>query len=90
VPKSGHGLPTDTLGRCANTTVSPPVSKAARRITTHCAQASGVQSTHGATRVGNDGLLPESQGVHCYSVHRGDGVAGQRSSFACQRVLAQQ
>jgi hypothetical protein len=90
VPKSGHGLPTDTLGRCADTTVSPPVSKTARRITAHCAWASGVQSTHGAARVGNDGLLPKSRGVRCYSVHGGDDTAGQCSSFACQRVLPQQ
>jgi hypothetical protein len=82
VPKTGHGLPTDTLGRYADTTVSPPVSKAARRITTYCAWASGAQSTHGATCMGNDGLLPESRGVRCYSVHGGDGAAGQRSSFA--------
>jgi hypothetical protein len=40
--------------------------------------------------VGNDGLLQESRGVRCHSVRGGDGVAGQRSSYACQRVLAQQ
>jgi hypothetical protein len=90
VPKTGHGLPNDTLGRYAATTVSPPVSKTARRITVHYARASGVQSTHSAARVVNDGLLPESRGVHCYSVCGCDGAAGQRSSFACQRVLAQQ
>jgi hypothetical protein len=33
VPKIGHGLPTDTLGWYADTTVSPPVSEAARCIT---------------------------------------------------------
>jgi hypothetical protein len=37
-----NGLPTDTLGRYANTTVSPPVSKAARRITVLGARARGV------------------------------------------------
>jgi hypothetical protein len=51
LPKTGHGLPTNTLGRYADTTVSPPVSKAAQRITAHCAQASSVQSTHCAARV---------------------------------------
>jgi hypothetical protein len=83
MPKTGRGLPTDTLGRYAVTTVSPPVSKVARRITVHCARASGVQSTHSAARVDNDGLLSESRGVHCYSVCGGDGAAGQHSSFAC-------
>jgi hypothetical protein len=39
VPKTGHGLPTDTLGRYADTTVSPPISKAARRITMYYVQA---------------------------------------------------
>jgi hypothetical protein len=39
VPKSKYGLLTDTRGRYADTTVSPPVSKAARRITVYCAQA---------------------------------------------------
>jgi hypothetical protein len=85
VPKIGHGLPTDTRGKYADTTVSPSVSKAARHIIAHCARASGVQSTHGAAHVGNDGLLPESRGVHCYSMRGGDGAAGQRSSFACQK-----
>jgi hypothetical protein len=37
VPKTRHGLPTDTLGRYADTTVSLPVSKAAR----HCALRAG-------------------------------------------------
>jgi hypothetical protein len=50
-PKTGHGLPTDTLGRYADTTVSLPVSKAAHRIIAHCARAGGVQSTHSAARV---------------------------------------
>jgi hypothetical protein len=50
VPKTGHDLPTDTLGRYADTTVSPPVFKAACHITVHCARASGVQSTHSAVR----------------------------------------
>jgi hypothetical protein len=39
VPKSKYGLLTDTRGRYADTTVSPHVSKAARRITMYCAQA---------------------------------------------------
>jgi hypothetical protein len=51
VPKTGHGLPTDTLGRYADTTVSPPVSNVARLITVHCAQAGGVRSSHSAARV---------------------------------------
>jgi hypothetical protein len=38
VPKTRHGLPTDTLGRYTDTTVSPPVSKAARHITVLCAR----------------------------------------------------
>jgi hypothetical protein len=42
VPKIGHGLPTDTLGRYADTMVSPPVTEAARRITVLCAQVGGV------------------------------------------------
>jgi hypothetical protein len=42
VPKIGHGLPTDTLGRYADTTVSPPVTEAARRITALRARAGGV------------------------------------------------
>jgi hypothetical protein len=37
-PNQKYGLPTDTRGRYADTTVSPPVSKAARRITVYCAQ----------------------------------------------------
>jgi hypothetical protein len=41
-------------------------------------------------RVGNDGLLQESRGVRCHRASGGDGMAGQRSSYACQRVLAQQ
>jgi hypothetical protein len=52
--------------------------------------ASGVQSNHGTARVGNDGLLQESRGVRCHSARGGDGAAGQRSSYAWQRVLAQQ
>jgi hypothetical protein len=39
VPKSKYGLLTNTRGRYAGTTVSPPVSKAAHRITVYCAQA---------------------------------------------------
>jgi hypothetical protein len=42
VPKTGHGLPTDTLGRYANTTVIPPVTEVAHRITVLCARAGGV------------------------------------------------
>jgi hypothetical protein len=42
VPKTEHGLPTDTLGRYADTTVSPPVTEVARHITTLRAQAGGV------------------------------------------------
>jgi hypothetical protein len=42
VPEIGHGPPTDTLGRYADTTVSPPVTEAARRITAPRARASGV------------------------------------------------
>jgi hypothetical protein len=37
MPKTRHGLPTDTLDRYANTTISLPVSKAAR----HCALRAG-------------------------------------------------
>jgi hypothetical protein len=33
VPEIGYELPTNTLGRYADTTVSPPVTEAARRIT---------------------------------------------------------
>jgi hypothetical protein len=59
----------------------------------HCALCMSkrrtVNSRHRAC-MGNDGLLPESRGVRCYSVRGGDGAAGQRSFFACQRVLAQQ
>jgi hypothetical protein len=40
--ETGHGLPTVTLGRYADTTVSPPVTEAARRITTPRTQAGGV------------------------------------------------
>jgi hypothetical protein len=39
VPKSKYGLLTDARGMYADTTVSPPVSKAARRIIVYCAQA---------------------------------------------------
>jgi hypothetical protein len=39
---TGRGLPTDTLGRYADTTVSPPVTEAARHITMLCARAGGV------------------------------------------------
>jgi hypothetical protein len=39
VPKSKYGLLTDTRGKYVDTTVSPPVSKTARRITVYCAQA---------------------------------------------------
>jgi hypothetical protein len=39
VPKSKYGLLTDTRDRYADTAVSPPVSKTARRITVNCAQA---------------------------------------------------
>jgi hypothetical protein len=42
VPKTKHGLPTDTLGRYADTTVSPPITKAVRHITTLRARAGGV------------------------------------------------
>jgi hypothetical protein len=42
VPVTGRGLPTDTLGRYVDTTVSPPVTDAARRITVLCARAGGV------------------------------------------------
>jgi hypothetical protein len=42
VPETGHGLPTNTLGRYADTTVSPPVTNAAPRITTPRTQAGGV------------------------------------------------
>jgi hypothetical protein len=51
MPKIGHSLPTDTLGRYTDTTVSPSVSKMARRITVHCAQAGGVQSSHSVAHV---------------------------------------
>jgi hypothetical protein len=43
-----------------------------------------------APRVGDDGLLQVSRGARCNSVRGGDGAAGQRCSFACQRVLTQQ
>jgi hypothetical protein len=33
--------------------------------------ASGVQSTHGTARVGNDGLLQESRGARCHSARGG-------------------
>jgi hypothetical protein len=42
MPETGHGLPTDTLGRYADITVSPQVIEAARHITTPRARASGV------------------------------------------------
>jgi hypothetical protein len=42
VPETGHGLPTDALGRYADTTVSPLVIEAVRRITTPRAWARGV------------------------------------------------
>jgi hypothetical protein len=40
-----------------------------------------------APRVGDDGLLKVSRGVRYNSVRGGDGAAGQRGSFVCQRVL---
>jgi hypothetical protein len=42
VPKIGHGLPTNTFDRYADTTVSPPVTEAARRITVLYTRAGGV------------------------------------------------
>jgi hypothetical protein len=42
MPGSGRGLVTDTSGRYADTTVSPPVTKVARRITTPRTKAGGV------------------------------------------------
>jgi hypothetical protein len=42
VPETGHGLPTDTLARYADTTVSPPITEAVRRITAPRARARGV------------------------------------------------
>jgi hypothetical protein len=42
VPMTGYGLPTDTLGRYVDTTVSPQVTEVACRITAPCARASGV------------------------------------------------
>jgi hypothetical protein len=42
MPETGHGLPTDTLGRYASTTVSPPVTEVVRRVTAQRAWARGV------------------------------------------------
>jgi hypothetical protein len=42
VPETGHGLPTGTLGRYADTTVSPPVTEGARCITAPRARVRGV------------------------------------------------
>jgi hypothetical protein len=85
VPKTGHGLPTDMLGRYVDTTVSLSASH-------HRTLCAGKRCTVNSQRraVGNDGLLPVSRGVRCYSVRGGDGAAGQRGFFVCQRVLAQQ
>jgi hypothetical protein len=52
MPKTGYGLPTHTLGSYADTTVSLPITKAARHITVLCARAGGIQSHHSAARMG--------------------------------------
>jgi hypothetical protein len=88
VPKSKYGLLTDTRGRYADTTVSPHVSKVARRIIVYCVQVAYSLLT--APRAWVMMVLQESRDVCCHSARGGDGVAGQRSSYACQRVLAQQ
>jgi hypothetical protein len=51
VPGLGRGLSIDTSGRYADTMVSPPVTEAARPITTPCTKAGGVWSHHSAVRV---------------------------------------
>jgi hypothetical protein len=42
VPVMGRGLPTDMMGRYADTTVSLPITKAACRITMICTRTDGV------------------------------------------------
>jgi hypothetical protein len=75
VPKSGHSLPTDTLGRYADTTVSPPVSKAAR----HCALRAG------EWRVVTSQLRAREQGVMMDCCRRAKACAVTVSTEATAR-----
>jgi hypothetical protein len=88
VPRIGYGLPTDTPGRCADTTVSPPISKAAR----HCALCTDTQ------RIVKSLRRTRELGVMMVCYRRAEACAAtvcteatarrvSAAPFTCQRVL---
>jgi hypothetical protein len=68
VPKTGHGLPTDTLGKYADTTVSPPVTEAPGRITAPRARARAC--SHITAAKGYYDLLQKGYCVRRYCARR--------------------